>query len=275
MTQPLQPHTYASLTRDLEQSGLQRHDTLLVHSSMKAIGQVEGRADTVLDVLSDYLRDHGLLVFPTLTWSHVNADQPVFSVRDTPSVVGILPELFRRRPGVRRSLHPTHSVAALGREAEAFIAGHEQFDSPAAVGSPWHRLLQRRAKIMFIGAGIGHNTFLHGVEEWGHAADVLGDTHQPLVVLDESGRRLPVPSRRHIGGHSRYYARLEPHFAAIGALTRTRFGDAATTLLEAAPCAGFVLDLLSRWPAAFTVAWNEAHPDFFAGVMPGAPRQTP
>ncbi|HQC52299.1 MAG TPA: AAC(3) family N-acetyltransferase, partial [Lentisphaeria bacterium] len=138
-------HTYASLTHDLELSGIRRQDTLLVHSSMKSIGQVEGRADTVLDALSDYLQDEGLLVFPTLTWSNVNAEQPVYSVRDTPSVVGILPELFRQRPGVRRSLHPTHSVAALGRDAEDFVEGHERFDSPAALGSPWDRLRQRRA----------------------------------------------------------------------------------------------------------------------------------
>ncbi len=261
-------HTYASLTRDLEHSGIRRQDTLLVHSSMKAIGQVEGRADTVLDVLSDYLRAEGLLVFPTLTWSNVNAEQPVFSVRDTPAVVGILPELFRQRPGVRRSRHPTHSVAALGREAEAFVEGHERFDSPAALGSPWDRLRQRHAKIMFIGASIAHNTFLHGVEEWGQAAHILGDTQQQLIVVDESGQRIPVPSRRHLGGHSRYYACLEPHFEAIGALSRTRFGDADTTILDAEPCAAFVLDLLKRFPATFTLEWNQAHPDFFADVLP-------
>ncbi|MGI5924505.1 MAG: AAC(3) family N-acetyltransferase [Lentisphaeria bacterium] len=262
-------HSYASLTRDLERSGIRRQDTLLVHSSMKAIGRVEGRADTVLDVLSDYLRDEGLLVFPTLTWSNVNAEQPVFSVRDTPSVVGILPELFRQRPGVHRSRHPTHSVAALGRDAEAFVEGHERFDSPAALGSPWERLRQRRAKIMFIGAGIASNTFLHGVEEWGQAAHILSDTLQQLIVIDEAGRRHSVPSRRHIGNHSRYYACLEPHFEAIGALSRVRFGDANTTILDAEPCAVFVLDLLKRFPAAFTLEWNQAHPTFFADVLPG------
>ena len=263
-------HTYASLTHDLELSGLRRQDTLLVHSSMKSIGQVEGRADTVLDALSDYLQDEGLLVFPTLTWSNVNAEQPVYSVRDTPSVVGILPELFRQRPGVRRSLHPTHSVAALGRDAEDFVEGHERFDSPAALGSPWDRLRQRRAKIMFIGASIAHNTFLHGVEEWGQAAQILGDTPQQLVVIDESGQRLSVPSRRHIGGHSRYYACLEPHFEIIGALSRARFGDADTTILDAAACAAFVIELLKRFPAAFTLEWNQANPNFFTEVLPCA-----
>ena len=112
-------HTYISLRNDLEKLGIPQDGTLLIHSSMKSIGDVEGRADTVLDVFMDYFKEAGLLVFPTLTWSNVNAEQPVFNVRETPSVVGILPQLFRQRPGVIRSLHPTHSLA---RCAKAVLA---------------------------------------------------------------------------------------------------------------------------------------------------------
>ena len=67
----------------------------------------------------------GLLVLPTHTWSYINAENPRFYVDDSPSCVGILTELFRKRPGVVCSLHPTHSVAALGKDAEDFIAGNE------------------------------------------------------------------------------------------------------------------------------------------------------
>ena len=44
-------HTIASLTADLEALNIRRTDTLLIHSSMKSIGEVEGGADTVLDAL--------------------------------------------------------------------------------------------------------------------------------------------------------------------------------------------------------------------------------
>ena len=43
-------HTYTSLRNDLERLGIQPDGTLLIHSSMKSVGDVEGRADTVLDV---------------------------------------------------------------------------------------------------------------------------------------------------------------------------------------------------------------------------------
>ena len=87
-------HTKESLTDDLRRAGILPSDTLLVHSSMKSIGTVDGGADTVLDALMEYFQDSGLLVFPTLTY-HLNASNPVFSVPETPSQVGILSEFFR------------------------------------------------------------------------------------------------------------------------------------------------------------------------------------
>ena len=127
----------SDLRRDLIAMNLHPSDTLLVHSSMKSIGEVENGADTVLDVVMEYFGKDGLLVFPTLTYSRVNTATPRYDVVNTPCSTGILPELFRQRKGVIRSLHPTHSVAAYGRDAAAFVAGHEKFATPAAVGSPW------------------------------------------------------------------------------------------------------------------------------------------
>ncbi|MEG0995417.1 MAG: AAC(3) family N-acetyltransferase, partial [Clostridia bacterium] len=60
-------HTRESLQMDLEKMGLKPTDAVLVHSSMRAIGAVEGRADTVLDALMDFF-SLGLLALPTLTW---------------------------------------------------------------------------------------------------------------------------------------------------------------------------------------------------------------
>ena len=62
--------------------GIGRDETLLVHTSMRAIGEVEKRADGVLDALMEYFAP-GLLVLPTLTYNKVNADQPVFSEKNT------------------------------------------------------------------------------------------------------------------------------------------------------------------------------------------------
>ena len=99
-------YTKNSLLQDIEKMGINPQGTLLIHSSMKSIGLVEESADTVLDAWSEYMRD-GLLIFPTHTWKQIGKETMTFDSRSLPSCVGILPELFRRRPGVLRSLHPT------------------------------------------------------------------------------------------------------------------------------------------------------------------------
>ena len=72
--------TKGQLKKDLEKLGIKPSDTLLIHSSMKAIGPVDGGADAVLDMLMDYFRDEGLLVFPTLSYGEINAAHPIFDV---------------------------------------------------------------------------------------------------------------------------------------------------------------------------------------------------
>ncbi|MBU4199910.1 MAG: AAC(3) family N-acetyltransferase [Verrucomicrobia bacterium] len=243
-------YTKNNLKQHLAEMGIQPADTLLVHSSVKKIGETEGRADGILDALMEYLRE-GLLVFPMLSYAEIKTGNPRFSVRNTPSCVGILSELFRQRPGVFRSLHPTHSVAAFGRDAETFIAGHETFNTPCARESPWGRIVQRNGKILFIGTGIGCNTLLHGVEEWFGVPGMLSVEEQPLEVVTADGRVIPVPSRRHEGNRSRNYAKLEPLFLQHGVMRIVSFGNAKCHLADSRLMANFVTRLLEQDPSLF------------------------
>ena len=47
-------YTKEDLKEYLKAMGLTGKETILVHSSMKSIGEVEGRADTVIDALIEY-----------------------------------------------------------------------------------------------------------------------------------------------------------------------------------------------------------------------------
>ena len=220
------------LKEDLIKMGIRPSDTLLIHSSMKAIGPVEGGTDTVLDVLMEYFRDEGLLVFPTLSYRDINAKNPRFDVRATPACTGILPELFRQRPGVIRSLHPTHSVAAFGHDAAEFTAGHEKAETPEPCGSPWWKLLERHGKILFIGTGISCNTFLHGVDEWLKLPDLRSKDPVAFEAVDYNGKVHPMRQFQHCVGRNAFYGSLEDRFDAAGAIVRGKFGDADCHLLD-------------------------------------------
>lgn len=226
-------YTKESLLRQLEEAKIPREGTVLMHSSMKSIGQVDGGADTVLDALSDYMKD-GLLVLPAHTWSYINGNNPRFSVEASPSCVGILTELFRKRPGVIRSLHPTHSVAALGREAADFVEGAERYDTPCHRESPWGKLLDRKATILLVGVDLKRNTFIHGIEEWVDIPGRLTDGHEALVTVLPDGTEIPVPSRRHCGlSWSLHFWKVERVLERAGAIRRSRLGDALMWVCDA------------------------------------------
>lgn len=247
-------HTKESLLRDLTSLGIRRDGVLLVHSSMKAIGEVEGRADTVLDALMELMKD-GLLILPTHTWDRVHSQSPVFDPQNTSSCVGILTELFRKRPGVVRSLHPTHSVAAYGKGAEAYIWGEENTRSPGPRNGCWGRLYASHAQVLFLGCSLKRNTYLHSVEEWACIPDRLTEAAEPLAIRMENGTLLPCPQHRHscslTNDVSQRYNKMEPIFQKRNAIAYGQVGDAPCILGEAVDMAQAVLDVLAQDPQYF------------------------
>lgn len=239
-------HTKQQLKTQLEEIGVKPTGTLMVHLSCKAIGGVEGRGEAVLDALAEYMAG-GLLVLPAHTWANVTPENPVMDVLHTPSCVGALTEVFRGRPGVRRSLHPTHSLAVLGADAEAFIAGEENIQSPCGQGGAYHKLWQRQAQILLIGVNFTRNTFIHGIEEWDGAEGTIMPQLTDMYVINGPGQRLHTPQHRHCAPlGSETFTKLEPQAMAEGVLTLGRFGDATTRLMGAAPLRELVAGCLKR-----------------------------
>ena len=63
-------YTKEELKQQLHQMGISEKDTVLIHTSMKAIGTVEGGPECVIDTFCEYLTE-GLLLVPTHTWDDV------------------------------------------------------------------------------------------------------------------------------------------------------------------------------------------------------------
>jgi len=245
-------HTKASLKEQLTEMNIDPSGTILVHSSFKSIGKVEGGADTVLDAFSEYMKE-GLLVFPTHTWSTINADNPCFYVEESQSCVGILPELFRKREDVIRSSHPTHSVAALGKESKEYVAGDEQFDTPCARNSTWGKLLDRRAHILLVGVDLRRNTFIHGIEEWLDIPNRLTDTHEMLYTILADGTKIAVPSRRHRGlPWSEHFWKVDDVLKEEGALTFGQLGNAVVRICDTVKMTEVLTRMLTENPELFS-----------------------
>ena len=59
-------YTKKQLTDMIRRMGIQPDDSVMIHASMKSIGNVEGGADTVLDAWMEYLSE-GLFMMPAVS----------------------------------------------------------------------------------------------------------------------------------------------------------------------------------------------------------------
>ncbi len=170
------PHTCESLCNDLQRLGLEKGDTVFVHSSFKSIGPVEGGAETVVRAFEKAVGVEGLILMPSFNLVEGPKRAETWDIETTPSTVGWLTEFFRCMPGTVRSDHYSHSVAARGKGAREHVAEHlskEGLQSPWD-REPWGKTYGRRSpmykaytsggKLLMLGVDYETSTYTHLVE---------------------------------------------------------------------------------------------------------------
>ncbi|MFW6162560.1 MAG: DUF4910 domain-containing protein [Planctomycetota bacterium] len=236
-------HLRPVLTRDdylaaLRAVGLEPGAVAMVHSSLSQFGYVEGGADTVIDALVDALGSEGTLAMPGLSCSWVG--RPPYDPAATPVRVGAVPDRFRRRKGVLRSAHPTHSVLALGPLAERIVGDHPPERPVFSPQSPFGQLYDLDAVVVML-CPLAANTILHMAEE--RAGLLLTD----LVahVLD-AGRRREVTV-----AHAPWHANFDRHYEVLGErgmLRSAPLGESTIHLMRARDAVDVALENLADDP---------------------------
>ncbi|MFR8369658.1 MAG: AAC(3) family N-acetyltransferase [Lachnospira sp.] len=286
------------LKDQLESMGLKGDETILIHSSMKSIGEVDGGADSVLDAWMEYFKD-GLLLLPTHTWKTVNADNPVYNPQTTPSCVGLLTNMFMKRDGVIRSLHPTHSMAGYGKSAAEYLAGEEYNNTPCTPGGCYDRLKDAGGKVLLVGVGHERNTYIHSVEEVLNVPNRLSDMPMELVIEllkedeDNKNKKLPHYNRADgwkkcidsNGGYDnnnklcrkvyvrKHYNAQQPHisedfvklnqiFLDSGVVKKVKFGDADSLLCDAKGMFNVVRQVIAPDPECIVTKDTLSMPEY-------------
>lgn len=276
------------LKDQLESMGLKGDETILIHSSMKAIGAVDGGADTVLDAWMEYFKD-GLLLLPTHTWKTVNADNPVYNPYTTPSCVGLLTNMFMKRDGVIRSLHPTHSMSGYGKNAAEYLAGEEYNNTPCTLGGCYDRLKEVGGKVLLVGVGHERNTYIHSVEEVLNVPNRLSDMPMELVIelQEESNNSGKLPPYNRDDGWKKHtdnklyrkvyvrkhYNAKQPHisedfvklnqiFLDSGVVRKVKFGDADSLLCDAKGMFNIVRQVIAPDPECIVTKDTLSMPEY-------------
>lgn len=200
--------TVQKIASDLHSLGVSPGETLLVHSSLRSLGPVDGGAETVVQGLFQALGEEGTLLFPALSFATVGAANPVFDVRRTPSCVGALPEYFRQRKGTCRSVHPTHSVSGCGKRSAELLKDHFLDETSCGEHSPFRRLREEGDWILFIGCSIAPNTSMHAVEELVTPPYLHREKVLYKCILEDGSERTMDVKRHNFQGYAQNYRRL-------------------------------------------------------------------
>jgi aminoglycoside 3-N-acetyltransferase len=152
-------------------------EILMVHTAHDGMAPMfSGAAQELIQELIDFCGPRRTLAMPAFVFGGRDYDLAkyykthAFDVARTASEMGLVSEVFRRKPGVKRSIHPTHSVCAYGPLAEELTATHHLGSTKMGRLSPFEVMAKRKTVIL----GIGRE-FYRSITQSKIAEDLLGD----------------------------------------------------------------------------------------------------
>ncbi|MCP4158927.1 MAG: aminoglycoside 3-N-acetyltransferase [Deltaproteobacteria bacterium] len=202
--------TKNQLVNELIELGLSEGQTVMLHASVKRIGNIEGGPQTIIEALLEVLTSSGTLMM-LVGWEdnpynisgasfQDNIDNlpekkrrafynstsfdPEYS-RSDKKVMGILPEYLRTYPGSIRSRHPL-GYAAVGKMAQSVLKD-QQWQYREGSGSPLEKLCEVGGKVLLLGSPTGNVTLLHFAE---NLADIPNKkiVHYKMPIIQNGNR---------------------------------------------------------------------------------------
>lgn len=238
-------NTVETITRDLQNLGISKGETLMIHVSLSSLGWVNGGSTALIQALMNTVTKEGTLIMaaqsgelsdpeeweapavPKEWWQTIRDTMPAFDPAVTPTRgIGTVAEHFRTFPDVVRSNHPAVSFAAWGKNAPHFMADHA-LEYGLGEKSPLGTLYNEGARVLMIGCGFDSCTAFH-----------LGEYRAPYAKETTKGAPVMIDGERQwvtykeIDLDEEAFDALGDIFLDTNGITTGKIGDAATHLFH-------------------------------------------
>ena len=183
----------------------------------------------------------GTLLMPSSTYNssteaYVKEGQ-VFDVNRSFSNMGIVSEIFRQQAGTFRSHNPAHPILASGNRASWFTEGHDGCAYSCGDGSPFEKLAETDAKVLFFDVELRYMMFFHYLEH--RLKDELPfEMYDPNVyqvpIIDTQGRKRDVSVRvfSQEARQRRRFPKFVERLGRDGKIKETKLGNTALALVK-------------------------------------------
>ena len=232
-------YTKDDIISQLSQMRAPRDSVVLMHSSLRLIGKIEGGAEALLDALIGYFTaEGGLFCVPTHTWSNLNK-AITLDLSDPITCLGALSNIAAADKRGIRSENPTHSMVVFGDRERAldFISNEAQICSGTDPRSCYGKLYQEGGYVLLVGVSHNKNTYLHCVEEMLQTPNRLSPKLRDVTVKLSDGELRAMRIRTHktdfTNDVSNRFPKYETAFRYHKAITDGFVGDAPAELCDA------------------------------------------
>lgn len=244
-------YTKDDILKQLADMDAPRSGILVMHSSLRSVGEVLGGGEALLDAMIEYFAEDGLFCVPTHTWANLGTDKITLDMSICESNLGAFPRIALRDGRGIRSENPTHSMVVFGgrERASELIRGEAEAMTPTSVHGIYGEIFNTGGHIMLVGVGQDKNTYLHFVDELFSTPARMSDTPERVTVRLSNGEIIEREIRMYderCGDISELFPKYEPAFRAHGCIKDGYVGDARTQLCDARGMAEVIRLMMGR-----------------------------
>ncbi|MEI7473902.1 MAG: AAC(3) family N-acetyltransferase [bacterium] len=245
----MKKHSLNNLIENLKQLGLKQGDTVLIRGDVGKIGRTENKiSEDILNAFFQVIGEEGTIITLTFTEQFLLPliDKNYVFAKKTPSKSGAFARIILNFPDSLRSSHPTSSFAAIGKNAEYLLNGH---DEKAHAYLPIQKLIEVNGKMLIVGCidnSPGFTTVHLAQENLGLSSKTF--LKNLVGVYYEKNGQKKLYKRNSIGGCSMGFSNFYEEYKNQNKLISGVFGNAESFLINAKDAYQVEYDLLKVNP---------------------------